>query len=165
VYQVTKTYDHNLGLSACFRQHKAESHCRFLHGYALSFKLTFSAIKLNENNWVIDFGGLKPIKAWLCDNFDHKLIIAEDDPARDRLEALRGGDKVVGELVYENEQLADPLVLPFVGCEGFAKYVFDHVDEWLGEEHFMECDIRGLQLESVEVREHGGNSALYIRNA
>jgi 6-pyruvoyltetrahydropterin/6-carboxytetrahydropterin synthase len=163
VYQVTKTYDHNLGLSACFRQHKAESHCRFLHGYALSFKLTFSAIKLNENNWVIDFGGLKPIKAWLCDNFDHKLISAEDDPYIQHLKALEGTCEP-GDMDYA-PPLAQVLVLPFVGCEGFAKYVFDHVDEWLGEEHFMECDIRGLQIESVEVREHGGNSALYLRNA
>ena len=31
--------------------------------------------------WVMDFGGLKPIKAWLEDLFDHTLLINEDDPA------------------------------------------------------------------------------------
>jgi 6-pyruvoyltetrahydropterin/6-carboxytetrahydropterin synthase len=40
---VKKTYGHELGLSACFRQHRAKSHCRFLHGYPLSFTFTFAA--------------------------------------------------------------------------------------------------------------------------
>lgn len=31
----TKTYGHNIGLSAVFRQPHADSHCRFLHGYSL----------------------------------------------------------------------------------------------------------------------------------
>jgi 6-pyruvoyltetrahydropterin/6-carboxytetrahydropterin synthase len=150
MYLVTKTYDHSLGLSACFRQHRAEhSHCRFLHGYALSFKLTFAAEQLDRNNWVIDFGGLKEVKKFLVDHFDHKLAVAEDDPELDTLTALAG----VG--------LADPLVLPFVGCEGFARFVYDWVDAWLGDKLPLECDIRGLRLVEVEVREHGGNSAIY----
>jgi len=150
MFLVTKTYDHSLGLSACFRQWRADhSHCRFLHGYALSFKLTFAADQLDRNNWVLDFGGLKPVKAFLVDHFDHKLAIAEDDPALDDLAALAG----IG--------LADPLVIPFVGCEGFAKFVYGWVDAWLGDAHPLECDIRGLRLVEVEVREHGGNSAIY----
>lgn len=152
MFLVTKTYDHSLGLSACFRQWRASSHCRFLHGYALSFKLTFAADQLDKDNWVIDFGGLKPVKAWLCDNFDHKMVIAEDDPAIDDLGMLAG----LG--------LADTLVLPFVGCEGFAKYVYDYVDAWLGDERPLDCDIRGLRLVEVEVREHGANSAIYRGN-
>ena len=28
----TKTYGHDLGLSAAFRQWRAESHCRLIHG-------------------------------------------------------------------------------------------------------------------------------------
>ena len=150
MFLVTKTYDHSLGLSACFRQWRADhSHCRFLHGYALSFKLTFAAEQLDRNNWVLDFGGLKPVKAFLVESFDHKLAIAEDDPALDDLGMLAG----LG--------LADTLVIPFVGCEGFAKYVYDWVDAWLGDAHPLACDIRGLRLVEVEVREHGGNSAIY----
>lgn len=153
MYLVTKTYDHALGLSACFRQHRAShSHCRFLHGYALSFKLTFAADELDRNNWVLDFGGLKEVKQFLVDHFDHKLAIAEDDPALDDLSALAG----LG--------LADPLVLPFVGCEGFARFVYDWVDNWLTDKHCLECDFRSLRLVEVEVREHGGNSAIYRGN-
>ena len=38
-YQSTKLFD---GFSCCFRQWKAETtHCRFLHGYGISFRVTF----------------------------------------------------------------------------------------------------------------------------
>lgn len=154
MYLVTKTYGHDLGLSACFRQPGAKSHCRDPHGYPLSFKLTFAAEELDGDNWVLDFGGLKPIKAWLVENFDHRTILAEGDPALEDFAAL-----------YERHGFAPINVLPFVGCEGFARHVFEHVDEWLGDEHPLACDIRGLRIVEVEVREHGGNSAIYRRDA
>ena len=44
VWRSTKTYGHEEGLSCCFRQWRAtHSHCRLLHGYALSFRLTFAS--------------------------------------------------------------------------------------------------------------------------
>lgn len=165
MFQVTKTYGHEMGLSACFRQHKARSHCRFLHGYALSFKLVFAADELDENNWVIDFGGLKTVKAWLCDTFDHKMLVAEDDPALDLLLELNKARKVRRtddtNKWDEFPKLADILVLPYVGCEGFAYYVYDWVRLWLEREHRDDINVRGLHLQSVEVREHAGNSAIY----
>ena len=67
----TKTYGHNIGLSAVFRQpHADHSHCRFLHGYSLGFKFKFACNELDNKNWVVDFGGLKPLKKWLEDSFD-----------------------------------------------------------------------------------------------
>lgn len=149
MFYVTKTYDHSLGLSACFRQWRAKSHCRFLHGYALSIKLKFGAETLDENNWVIDFGGLKPVKQWICDTFDHKLIVAEDDPQLALFTNLDDPEQGIN--------LVDMVVIPFVGCEGFAKYVFDYVENWLGDN----AHAPRVFLHSVEVREHGGNSAIY----
>lgn len=150
MFYVTKTYDHNLGLSACFRQPGAKSHCRDPHGYPLSFKLQFGAHTLNADNWVLDFGGLKPIKAWLVENFDHRTILAQDDPALEDFAIL-----------YAKWGFAPINILPFVGCEGFAKHVFNHVSNWLAEEHPGARHERGLHIRSVEVREHGGNSAIY----
>ena len=38
-YKSTKLFD---GFSCCFRQWKAEdTHCKFLHGYGISFRVTF----------------------------------------------------------------------------------------------------------------------------
>ena len=45
--------------SCAFRQPKAESHCRFIHGYRLTAKFWFGANQLDKNNWVVDFGSLK----------------------------------------------------------------------------------------------------------
>lgn len=157
MFFVTKTYGHDLGLSACFRQWKAQSHCRFLHGYALSIKLTFGAAELDENNWVIDFGSLKPIKAWLVDMFDHKMLVAEDDPAREQLEDLATPVEWCDIREGEPYQLADVLIVPAVGCEAFARMIFDHVAGWLAELP----DAPRVFLTEVEVREHGANSAIY----
>lgn len=144
-YLSTKTYGHEVGLSVAFRQHRAESHCRFIHGYALSVKFTFAAEVLDENGWVMDFGGLKDIKSYLQDLLDHRLLVAEDDPMKDELCALAG----LG--------VADVIVLPATGCEAFAKAIFTWVEFWLYDNNHAPR----VTLVSVEVKEHGANSAIY----
>ena len=59
-YTSTKLFD---GYSTCFRQWKAKgTHCQFLHGYAVSFRVWFEG-DLDHRNWVFDFGGMKRAKA------------------------------------------------------------------------------------------------------
>lgn len=145
-YTVTKTYGAERGLSAIFRQWKAESHCRFLHGYALSFEFEVGAITLNDCNWVFDFGGFKRIKAWLEDTFDHRLLIAFDDPKREELLAL--GDA----------GLAQPLVVPATGCEAFARMAADTFIAMFEPRPDAPSQFR---LMRVTVREHSGNAATY----
>ena len=79
-YISTKTYTH-LGPVA-YRQWRADSHCNLIHGYALSFHFEFETNDLDARNWVVDFGGLKPLKGNLEDWFDHTLLVAQDDPDR-----------------------------------------------------------------------------------
>lgn len=145
MYISTKTYTHSLGLSACFRQHKADSHCRFLHGYALEIRIEFQAEELDQRNWVVDFGGLKSFKAMLEGHFDHKLLVARDDPQKDALLGL--GDLGIAEVI----------IVDAVGCEAFAKMVYDMGERWL----FTFGYRPRVAMRSVEVREHGGNSAIY----
>jgi 6-pyruvoyltetrahydropterin/6-carboxytetrahydropterin synthase len=99
---------------------------------------------LDERNWCFDFGGLKPIRAWLHEMFDHTLIVAADDPEIAQLRELG------------HRGLASVRVLPAVGCEAVAKFVHDHVSAYVHKENGGR-----VWLESVEVREHGGNSAIY----
>lgn len=147
MHQSTKTFGHEIGLSCAFRQWKADSHCRFIHGYALAFKFVFEAEELDARNWVVDFGGLKGLKKILEDNFDHKLIVAEDDPYKDEICELAG----LG--------IAQVIVFPAGGCEKFAEYVFEVAEQWLRDAGFApRC-----RLVSVEVSEHGANSALFMR--
>ena len=47
-YQSTKVFD---GFSCVFRQWRAEgTHCKYLHGYGVSFKVWFEG-ELDERNW------------------------------------------------------------------------------------------------------------------
>lgn len=140
-YQSTKRYGHELGLSACFRQYLAGSHCNLLHGYALSFKFVFEADTLDDRNWVQDFGSLKKLKQDLIDLFDHKLLVAEDDPQKDIICSLAG------------LQIADVVELPAVGCEAFAQIAYSMASEYVR---------KGVRVVSCECAEHGANSAIYI---
>ena len=143
--QSTKTYGNEVGLSCCFRQWRADSHCNKLHGYSLGFRFTFEAVKLDERNWVYDFGGCKWIKEYLQDEFDHKLVVAKDDPHLER----------ILHTVYTD--IAVVKVMDDVGCEKFAEMVYNHVASKIKEE------TKGrVSLFSVECFEHGANSAIYV---
>lgn len=142
-YYSTKTYGHERGLSCCFRQWRADSHCNMMHGYALAFSFKFEAATLDHNNWVVDFGGLKWLKAWLENQFDHTTLVAQDDP---EMETFR---------MLHDKKLIDMRVIPGVGCEKTAEYVFDHVSSQIDSLHAGR-----VKLISVEVREHPGNSAI-----
>lgn len=144
VFKSTKTYGHDIGLSCAFRQWRAESHCKYIHGYALSIRLEFSTNELDERNWAVDFGSLKSFKQMLQDTFDHKLLVAQDDPAIDDLTML------------EQLGLAQVVVVPAVGCERFAEYVFGAAETWLQSNGYAPR----VWVSKVEVAEHGANSAI-----
>ena len=133
-------------MSAAFRQHGATSHCRFIHGYGLTVKLTFAANVLDHRNWVVDFGGLKDVKAWLEETFDHKMIVAADDPDKEYFASM------------DELGLAQVRVLPAVGCEAFARHVGIYVMSWLVDRGWAPR----VALIACEVREHDANSAIYI---
>lgn len=148
LYGSTKTYVHSVGLSCCFRQWRAASHCRLLHGYALRVTLDFVCYHKDPNGWVVDFGGLKEVKAFLEGSFDHAMLVAESDPKREVLEILRSQD------------LARIVLLPEVGCENFACYIMGEVEAWLNNKEAY----RGrVTLRKVTVAEHDGNSAYVER--
>jgi 6-pyruvoyltetrahydropterin/6-carboxytetrahydropterin synthase len=149
-FQSTKVFD---GFSTVFRQWRADgTHCQFLHGYGVSFKITFEG-ELDERNWVWDFGGMKRAKgtidgmnpkAWMDYMFDHTYIIAEDDPF---LPLAKGMDK---------EGIVQLRIIPATGAEQFAKYIYDKVNEFVLEE-----TNNRVRVTQVEFKEHNKNSAIY----
>ncbi len=144
-YRSSKTYGHEIGLSCCFRQWRAQSHCQFLHGYALSVHVEFEATELDERNWVVDFGSLKSFKGTLEGTFDHKTLVAEDDPKLQDFVAL----EAVG--------LADIVIVEAVGCEAFAKLIYDYTEVWLKDNGYAPR----VRCHHITVREHGSNSASF----
>ena len=144
-YLSTKTYGHNIGLACVFRQPTADhSHCQLLHGYSLQFKFTFGCKDLDNKNWAVDFGGLKPLKAWLEDHFDHKLALDMNDPHLEKFKEL------------EKLDLAEIRLFDGVGTEKFAEHAFNFADKLIREKTDNRC-----WVESVECAEHGANSAIY----
>ena len=146
-YYSTKTYGHNIGLSAVFRQPNADhSHCHLLHGYSLAFKFTFGCKDLDNKNWAVVFGGLKPLKAWLEDQFDHKLCLDINDPHLEKFKEL------------EELNLAEIRLSDGVGAEKFAEHAFRFADNLITVKTDGRCFV-----ESVECMEHGANSAIYSK--
>ena len=149
-FQSTKVFD---GYSTVFRQWRAEgTHCSFLHGYGISFKIIFEG-DLDERNWVWDFGGMKrakntidgvPPKVWMDYMFDHTMLVAEDDPF---LQAAIEMDKA---------GIVQLRIIPATGAEQFAKFIYDKVSE------FIKIETEGrVKVVSVEFKEHAKNSAIY----
>jgi len=144
-YYSTKHYGHNIGLSAVFRQPNADhSHCHLLHGYSLAFTFKFGCNDLDEKNWAVDFGGLKPLKAWLEDKFDHKLALDATDPHLEKFRELEALD------------LVEIRIFNGVGAEKFAEHAFNFADNLIRNVTKGRCF-----CVSAECAEHGANSAIY----
>ena len=147
-YRSTKQWGHNIGLSCCFRQwHATHSHCKFLHGYAIAVKLTFESDTLDDRNWVVDFGSLGGIKEYLQNIFDHKTVVAQDDPKLTVFEFM------------ERERLIQLIIVDHVGCEAFAELIAKYVQRHISSSNNL---FGRVKLISVEVKEHDGNSALFF---
>ena len=146
----TKVFD---GFSCCFRQWKANTtHCQYLHGYGVSFKVWFEG-DLDERNWVWDFGGMKRAKTkidgkspkeWMDYMFDHTVLVAEDDPYINTLQQL------------DNAGIAQVRTVPATGAEKFAEFIYHKLNKFVKEETGGRVKVR-----QVEFMEHNKNSAIY----
>ena len=150
MYQSTKLFD---GFSCCFRQWKAKTtHCRFLHGYGVSFRVTFEG-NLDHRNWVWDFGGMKRAKtliddmqpkAWMDYMFDHTVIVAKDDPKLETFQAM----EVMGIIQLR--------IIEATGAEKFAEFLFNKLNKFVKKE-----TMGRVKVAQVEFMEHGKNTAIY----
>jgi 6-pyruvoyltetrahydropterin/6-carboxytetrahydropterin synthase len=149
-FQSSKVFD---GFSTVFRQWKAtETHCRFIHGYGISFKVYFEG-DLDHRNWVWDFGGMKRAKtqidgmspkAWMDYMFDHTLVVAEDDPFKNAF------------LEMDKAGAAQVRIIPATGAEKFAEYIYTKLNK------FVNTETEGrVKITKVKFMEHGKNAAYY----
>ena len=152
-FQSTKLYD---GFSTVFRQWAAEgTHCRFLHGYDIEFRVTFEG-ELDHRNWVWDFGGMKRAKgnidnmnpkAWMDYMFDHTVIISVNDPYIDLFKQM------------EIDGIIQLRIIKATGAEQFAKYIYGKLNAFVQEE----TEGR-VKVAKVEFMEHNKNTAIYQEN-
>lgn len=154
----TKTYGNDRGLSCAFRQWRSKhSHCSLIHGYSIGVKIVFECKSLDERNWVMDFGGLKEFKNWLEYMFDHTLLVAEDDP---RLELFKQMAEIGGG--YNDLGIVDLRIVEGVGCERFAEMAYNKLSDLIQKSVNNGTALNPtVRVKSVEVFEHGANSAIY----
>ena len=74
--------------------------------------------------------------------FDHKTLVASDDPALPEFKKLSDNDVI------------DMVIVDATGAEMFAKMAMDYSSKIIEEIYGDRC-----WVESVTVREHGSNSA------
>lgn len=132
------------GFPCTHRQWRAESHCRYVHGYSREFYFEFAAHELTPEGWVVDFGGLKELKKWLDDIFDHTFLVAQDDP---ELETFKDLDK---------KGVIQLRVLPNPGMEGTAEYVYQEASRILESLYG-----KRTWITKVQVSENEKNSAIF----
>ena len=131
--------------STAFRQWRADSHCKLIHGYRLQCKLWFTADELDHKNWIYDFGGCKEIKNLLEKQYDHTTVVAADDPELDTFK-----------LMSEKGMIDLRIAEKGVGIERTAEWVYENANKLVTEQ-----TNNRVRIIKVEVWEHEGNSAIY----
>ncbi len=146
VYKYVSTKEYIDEFPVAYRQWRADSHCNMNHGYAFSMKFYFGADTLDARNWCADYGGLRELKQTLKDQFDHKTLVAEDDPELDFYKEM------------QKRGLAKLTILPALGCEALADMLYKYVNGvYIPDWGPAEAD--RLWCFRVEVRETRSNMA------
>lgn len=146
-YKYTSTKEWVDAFPCAYRQWKSGTSCAFLHGYAFSIRLFFGANTLDARNWVADYGGLKDLKEILQNQFDHTLLVSEDDPHIDLYNEM------------EKRGIAKLTRLPRVGCEGLADMIYKYVNGVYIPDHWGKGESDRIWCYRVEVRETQSNMA------
>ncbi len=146
-YKWTSTKEYHDAFPVAYRQWKADSHCNLIHGYAFSMKFYFGTDDLDVRNWACDYGGLKELKGILQDQFDHTLLVAQDDPELETYKLL------------QEKKMAKLTILPRLGCEGLADMLYKFVNGVYIPDYLGPGEAGRLWCWRVEVRETQANMA------
>jgi 6-pyruvoyltetrahydropterin/6-carboxytetrahydropterin synthase len=146
-YKYTSTKEYVDQFPVAYRQWRADSHCNIIHGYAFSMKFYFGTNDLDVRNWAADYGGLSELKDFLKDLFDHRLLVADDDPHLDLYEEM------------EKRGIAKLTRLPRLGCESLADMLYKYVNGVYIPDMWGKAEAERLWCYRVEVRETQSNMA------
>jgi 6-pyruvoyltetrahydropterin/6-carboxytetrahydropterin synthase len=125
------------------RQHCHDGHCSLIHGHNWAITLTFACSEVNPDGFVVDFGKLKYLKAWIDTHLDHACLFNENDPEKDALLSSMG-------------HLFKTYILPNCSSEGLAQHLYSVFDPMVR----AETQNRAWIIE-VEIEEDSKNSAAY----
>ena len=136
-------------ISTGHRQWKHKGHCSYVHGYGRYVRLTFEASKLDERGWVMDFGDLKDIKRWIEAEWDHKVLIASDDPLLQQLKELESHGGILLNVLPDGY---------YPGIEESCRYLYDMLSPMIQKK-----TNNRVEITRVEIWEHENNSGEYVK--
>lgn len=125
------------------RQHQHDGHCALIHGHNWAITLTFACRETDGNGFVVDFGKLKYLKAWIDENLDHACLFNENDTQKDALLAQFG-------------KLFKVYTLPNSSSEGLAQHIYQVFDPMVRTQTKDR-----VWITKVEIEEDSKNGAAY----
>ena len=125
------------------RQHLHEGHCSLIHGHNWGITLTFACRETDANGFVVDFGKLKYLKAWIDEHLDHACLFNAEDPE-------------IEQLLTNTGHLCKAYILPNCSCEGIAQHLHVIFDQMVR----VETNNRAW-ITQIEIAEDSKNSAAY----
>ena len=152
-YKYTSTKEYIDAFPCAYRQWRVDNKpngkpgCNKIHGYSFSIKFYFGANDLDARNFVVDYSGLRELKAILEDQFDHTLLVASDDPELSTFKFL------------EEKKLAKLTILPKLGCECLADMLYKFMNVVFIPDMLGQGESERLWCYRVEVRETQSNMA------
>ena len=147
IYKYNSTKEYVDKFPCAYRQYKADSHCNVIHGYSFTMRFFFGTDYLDVRNWVVDYGGLGELKSFLNEQFDHTLLVAEDEPEMDLYKQL------------QERGIAKLTVLPKLGCEGLSSMLYKYMNGIFIPDMWGPGEAERLWCYRVEVRETESNMA------
>jgi len=146
-YKFTSTKEYVDEFPVAYKQWRADTHCSKVHGYSYSIKFYFGANELDKRGWVIDFGGLKELRQILREQFDHKTLIAQDDPDLEKFREM------------EKQGTLQLTVVPAMGCEALADMIYKYMNGVYIPDYLGKSESDRVWCYRVEVRETQSNMA------
>jgi 6-pyruvoyltetrahydropterin/6-carboxytetrahydropterin synthase len=132
--------------------------CETLHGHNYRARITLEG-PLDENWYVIDFVRIKRMMKKICDELDHRVLLAMNNPL---IEIKQEGESV--SVRYKHRHFLFPiedvvlLPIPNTTAEMLAEYICGRALEELPK-----LGARHLEAIEIEVEESFGQSAVYSR--
>ena len=129
LYKMNLCFGTSRAYLCCMRQVRdINTSCHILHGYSLTFTLTIATRELDERQWIMESVSIREeIDRWLFEHFDHKTLIAEDDPNLTVFEDLH------------QQEIISLVVLKDSSSEAIPPFVFSHIGPWLKEKTNGRC--------------------------
>lgn len=116
------------------RQPLHEGHCSKIHGHNWTIVIEFEATKLDPNGFVVDFGNLKYLKAFIDEHLDHACLFSEKDSHAESLSQSKFKD--LFKILWVNN----------ASCEGIALFLYETFSQLIEVQEKGRVTIRSLKL-------------------